>query len=288
MKLISSMKSGMVRCVKAWRGLLVIWLSSLILVSLTAVPLKNALKTGFGNSMITEKLDKGIDIEAFADMGAGFRNLGAYFISGLILTILTGFIINVFLSGGLFSNLRKSPESYSLPEFFSDSAKNFWSFLVISAFISILILFLFILIFLIPVSVMAQADGIAEGSLFKTVIIAGSVFLLVVAILLLVADYSRAWQAASQESRPFKALGFGLRYTLRTFLLSYPLIMIILLVQFLFGWLVLTILPGIMPRGETGIILLFVLSQSLFLAKLLLKAWRFGTLTSMLELNSNL
>jgi len=285
MKLLSSLKSGFIRSARAWRGIMIMWLSSLMLVSLVAIPLKHALKTDLGNSMITEKLAHGINIEVFADLGSSFRNLGSYFISGFMLIILIGFIINVFLTGGLFSNLRKSSLSFSIQEYLQASAKYFLPFLIVSVFISIIILFLFILICLIPLSIAVQAAASVEGALLKTAIVSGSVYLLLVAILLQVADYSRAWLVSSARPQSLKALGFGFKYTFRTFPSSYSLVLIILLVQFLFGWLVLHIIPGIKPTGEIGIIMLFVLSQSLFVIKIYLKTWRFGSMTNMMELN---
>jgi hypothetical protein len=285
MKLINSLKSGFIRSARAWRGIMIMWLFSLMLVSLVAIPLKHAFKTDLGNSMITEKLAHGINIEVFADLGSSFRNLASYFLSGFLLIILIGFIINIFLTGGLFSNLSKSSSSFSIQEFLQASAKYFWPFLIVSVFISIIILFLFILICLIPVSIVVQATASAEGALLKTAIISGSVYLLLVAILLAVADYSRAWLVSSARPQFFKAIGFGFKYTFRTFPSSYSLILIILLVQFLFGWMVLSIIPGIHPSGEIGIIMLFVLSQSLYIIKIYLKTWRFGSMTSVMEQN---
>jgi len=273
------------RCVKAWRGIIILWLSSLMLVSLVAVPLKHALKADLGNSMITEKLASGINIEAFADLGSSFRNLGSYFFSGFLIAILIGLVINAFLTGGMFSSLNKSAVSFSTQEYFRASARYFWSFLTISVFISLIILFLFILVCLVPVSIVLQSDAAREGALFKTAVISGSAFFLLAAVLLIVADYSRAWQASCEKPQFLKAIGFGFRYTFRTFASSFSLMLIVLLVQFLFGWLVMLVIPGIRPAGEAGIILLFLLSQSLFLIKIFLKAWRFGTMTCLMEYN---
>jgi hypothetical protein len=286
MKLISSMKSGIISSVRAWRGIIIMWLFSLMLVSLVALPLKHALKTDLGSSMITEKLAHGINIEVFADLGSGFRNLGSYFLSGFLLIILIGFFINAFLTGGIFSNIRKSASSFSTQEYFQACAKYFWPFFIISILISLIVIFLFILICLVPVSIVIQANASAEGALFKTAIVSGTVCLLLVAILLAVADYSRAWLVSSERTQSLKALRFGFRYTFKTFPSTCSLILIILVVQFLFGWIVFSIVPGIRPAGEIGISMLFVLSQSMFLIKIYLKAWRYGSMISMMDMNS--
>jgi|WetSurMetagenome_2_1015567.scaffolds.fasta_scaffold14802_4 hypothetical protein len=285
MQLINSMKSGIIRSVRAWRGIILMWLFSLMLVSLVAVPLKHALKADLGSSMITEKLAHGINIEVFADLGSGFRNLGSYFVSGFLLIILIGFIFNAFLSGGIFSNLRKSASSFSTQEYFQACAKYFWPFFIISFLISLIIILLFILICLIPVSIVIQANASSEGALIKTAVVSGTIYLLLVAILLAIADYSRAWLVSSDTTQSLKALRFGFRHTFTTFPSTYSLILIILLVQFLFGWIVFSIVPVIRPAGEIGITMLFVLSQFLFIIKIYLKAWRYGSMISMMDNN---
>lgn len=285
MKIINSLKAGLSRSVKAWKGIVIIWFIALLTVSLVALPMKGALKTGLGNSMITEKLADGINIEVFADLGVIFRSLSSYFLSGLFVILLISFITNSFLSGGLFSSLKESAGTYSSRKFFTASAKYFWSFLLISLILDLIILLLALIIVVIPVSIVVQTDVSSEGALFKTFIITASVFLMALVWLLLVADYARAWQVNQKRSACFKALGFGFSQTHRTFISSYSLMLIIIIVQLLYGSLVLWILSGIRPVAGPGIIMLFILSQILYFIKIQLKAWRYGSVTRMMETN---
>jgi hypothetical protein len=126
----------------------------------------------------------------------------------------------------------------------------------------------------------------SEGALFKTFIIAAAVFFLVLIWLLAVADYARAWQVTQKRSACFKALGFGFRQTFRTILSSYLLMFILILVQLLYGLLVVGVLSGLTPVTGVGIILLFILSQIFFIVKVLLKTWRYGSMTIMIEMSS--
>jgi hypothetical protein len=286
MKVFIAIKSATLRSLKLWKGVLIVWFSSLLLVSMLAIPMRGALNSAFGRSMITEKLADGINIEVFMDLGATFRSLISYFSTGFFLAILIGFIINAFLTGGLFNSLKVSSGKFSTEEFFRSSAKRFWPFLVISLIISLIVLFLAILIIAVPVGIVSHADVKSDGAVFKTGIFVISVFLLLVMILFLVADYARAWQVSKEKNAGFKAIGFGFRHTFKTFLSSYPLMIIILIVQIFYGWLVLTILSGMKPATGGGVFLLFVLSQFLFFNKILLKAWRYGSVTSLMEQNT--
>jgi hypothetical protein len=286
MRIIDSIKAGFARSLKAWKGIVIVWFITLAIVSLVALPMKGALKDGLGDSMITEKLANGINVEVFADLGANFSSLNSYFLSGLLMIVLISFITNAFLSGGLFNSLKDSSGIFSPRNFFMASAKYFWSFFLISLILDLIILLLVLLIIVIPVSIVVQTEVSSEGALFKTLIVAASVFLMVLIWLLVVADYARAWQVSQKRSACFKALGFGFRQIYRTFFSSYPLMLILIFVQLLFGSLVLYVLSGMKPATGTGIILLFLLSQIFFFIKVMLKAWRYGSVTRMMETSS--
>jgi formate-dependent nitrite reductase membrane component NrfD len=150
-----------------------------------------------------------------------------------------------------------------------------------------IILLMAILIIVLPVSIASRSESSPDGCAFKTAIIVISFFLMVLTLLLLVADYARAWQASNDNNACFKAIGFGFRQTFRTFFSSYTLMLILFVFQGLYGWLVLSILPGMKPVNEGGIIILFLISQLFFFFKILLKTWRYGSVTMLMELDNS-
>src|SRR5512135_209203 len=131
MKILLAMRTSVTRSLASWKGVLVIWLVSLMLVSLVVIPIKGVLKSGLGNSMITEKLAEGIDLDVFTDLGMTTKNLVASFGSGLIIAVFVSFLVNAFITGGLFESLRASHGKFSFSEFYRASAGNFFRFLVI-------------------------------------------------------------------------------------------------------------------------------------------------------------
>jgi hypothetical protein len=284
MKIFKALASGFCRTLKAWKGIVLIWFGSLLTVSLVAVPMKSFLKSGFGGSMITERLKDGIDVEVLGDLGSGFRNLLASLPSVILLLILTGIVLYAFLAGGIFDVLKGSSQKFSGSSFFKACAKNFWSFLVISIIVSTIILVLFILIFVLPVSFVAQSGSGSEKAPFITAIISGVVLMVVSLIFVLVADYARTWQAGNDKPDCFKAIGFGFNRTFGTFLSSFPVILIITAVQMCFTWVVLTLVGMWTPDTGGGVFLLFLLTQLLFYVKSGLKVWRYGSVTALKEI----
>ena len=286
MKIIKAIGSGALRSVKAYKGVILIWLFYLILVLMLVIPMKGALKAGFGRSMITEMLRDGINIEVFSDLGVQLKSLFSFFSSGLVFLVFLGILMNAFLGGGLFNSLKGTAGRFSTAEFFRTSARYFWSFLGVTVIISLMLLFLGVFIIGLPVGITAQVDAGSEKVIFIIAIIGVAAYLVTVIILLLVADYSRAWLVTAEKPACFKAIGFGFSSAFGSFLSSFPMMMLLLVIQVLFGWLTIMLIGLWKPVTGGGVFLLFLVSQLLFFIKILLKAWRYGSITSLMELNA--
>ncbi len=270
-----------------WKGVLFIWFSSLLAAGMIAVPLKHALSAGFSDSMITERLAHGISLEVFSDLGPVMKSIMSFMSGGFIMAVLVWFLLNAFFTGGIFHGLRNTETDFSIGHFLKDSAKRFLAFLIINSIITVIFLVVIILVIILPVSLVVQSGSQADGAIMITVRLSLYLFLLIVPVLLLSADYARAWQAANKRNACFRAIGFGFGHTFRTFFLSWPAMVLILVVQALFGWLVISVLPVYSPVSVSGVYLLFLMSQFFFFVKILLKVWRYGCVTSLMEQKKN-
>ncbi len=286
MKLLIAIKSGFSRSAMAWKGILIFWAVSFLTVSLIVVPLKASLKAALGNSMITEKLVKGINVDVLGDLGTNLHSMMSSLSAGIIILTLTALLLNIFITGGLFFSVKKDSGRLIPENFFREAAKNFWPYLVITLILNIIAIALIIIIVVIPVTITGKSESAPEGMAFSVFVVCMSVFILAMSVILLVADYSRAWQASRAQNSGFKALGFGFSMTFRTFLSSFPLMLIILAFQAVILWLVMKVIAGFVPTTEAGVFILFVVSQLLFFAKLFIKVVRYGSVTSLMEQNS--
>lgn len=287
MEIFKALASGFCKTLKAWKGILLIWLGSLITASLVALPMKAFLKSALGGSMITERLKDGIDLEVFGDIGDGFTNLISSFPTGLLLLILIGILLGAFLNGGIFDTLKTASGKISFSGFFRASAKNFWPFLVISLIISLIILALALFVIALPVSIVASSGSGSETAPFLTAFFSVLCFLLLSMIFMLVADYARAWHITQDKPACFKALGFGFSRAFGTFLSSYPMMLILLVIQMFFTIMVMFFLSRWKPETGGGVFLLFLASQILFYIKCGLKVWRYGSVTSLMEIKNS-
>jgi hypothetical protein len=286
MKIFKTLYKGAKVSVISWKGVLITWLFSLIIVSIVGIPLRGALKSAFGSSMITEKLADGFDPGVFSDLGPSLKVIISFFSTGLILLLAIGFLVNIFFAGGLFNSVRKDVTHRTFQEFFRSSAKNFGSYLVMSVILRVIINFVTGITFVLPIIIVTSGNNISAKA--TLIIVSGAILLTIIVIsaLLLVADYARARQAAMEKSACFSAIGFGFSETFRRFWSSFPMMLIIIIIQMLYIVAVFLIITGWHPLSGGQVFLLFLVSQILVFGKILLKTWRFGSVTALMEDNS--
>jgi hypothetical protein len=110
---------------------------------------------------------------------------------------------------------------------------------------------------------------------------------MIIPLFLLVADYARAGKASNSHWSGFTAIGFGFSQTFGELKSSYVLMLFLIMAQIALGVIILLILPAWRPVTGRGVFLLLIISQLMFYIRLLLKTWRYASVTSLME-NSSL
>ena len=283
MRIFNSLRTGIFRALRSWKGVLIVWFIVFMLVSAFMYPLRSSVDSAFGTSMITEKLSAGFDIEIFADLGPLFKSLVSFFLSGILVAYSAGFILNSFLTGGLFNIVRENEGQFSGREFFRAGALNFWPFLFISLIVTLIIILLGLILIGIPSLIAGSSDTISEKGAFNLVISGLVVFLVIMPLPVLIADYARAWKTVNGNSSCFRALGFGFSYTFRNFLSSFFTVVPLIMFQIILGYMVLTLLSGWRPVTGGGLFILLIISQLMLCLRILLKVWRYASITYLFE-----
>jgi hypothetical protein len=286
MKIFNSLITGFSRAFKSLKGVLITWLTMFFLVIVFIYPLRGSLSSAFGSSMITEKLAQGFDIEVFADLGPALGSLLSFITAGFILVYFVGFVLNAFLTAGLFGSVKNGNEKFSAQEFFRAGSKNFWPFFIISLVITAIIIIITGILMVVPIAITTMSDSLPEKSRITVLIAAGTVNLLLMPIFLLISDYSRAWKTAHEEESCFRAIGFGFSHTFSKLWSSYIMMVLLIFSQMILGIIILIFIPDWRPVTGGGVFLLLIISQLLILARLLLKTWRYASVTSLMKVTT--
>jgi hypothetical protein len=279
MKIFSHFSSGALRSLRSWKWILVVWIAGLILVALPGLTLRSELNGIFSKSMITEKLTDRTFVDALANTGTGLQMILSSLTAGFLLVILFGVLINIFFNGGLFTVLRKIEGKRNSAVFFAGASSNFWSFMVIWLLVFLMISVFAFLIIGLPI-IIRTGSGSGGSSVLK---ITSLVMILILPVFLLVADYARAWQSSNDKKDAIKAIGHGFKNTFRHFFSSWIAMLVMIIIQLVYVFIVFRIAGNIKPVSGGGIFLLFILIQVLFIIKLFLRSWRYGIVTSMFE-----
>ena len=276
---------GALSALRSWKGIILSWLITFLFISIVAFPARSGFKSMLGDSMVTELLRDTINFDVITDHLSAFGNLFSALRTGFILLIFLGFFINAFITGGLFAILSNTVKSKSAGSFFAGAGSNFWSVTVITLIMSVIFSVVSVIIFAAP---FIAGSGGDQGGLFPAVDrnlmrISFIVIVFILPVVLLVSDYARAWQVIRPEKKPFSAIGFGFGITFRTLRSSYPMMFILVLVQALFVWFTASKLLYAKPSTGWSVFLFFVLSQLVFIFRLWLRAWRYGSVTAAME-----
>lgn len=281
--IFKSLTSGFYRSLKVWKAVFIIWLFSFIIVSIYVLQAKNTVFAGFGKSMITSELHDYFKPAVFYELGTGLRHSIISGLKGFPLLFLVFFASNAFFTSGLFCNIRKKTEVFSISEFFRSGAEKFWSYFGITFIISILLIILLVIYVLLTSMAASFADISSEKTGFILIMSSLALFLLLMPIIILAADYSRAWQAATSKKTPFRAVSFGFRTVFGKFWSSYFIMMVLLLVQIIFTVAVIYIIIHFRPSSGAGVFLLFIIAQCLVYIRLFIKTWRYAGITALME-----
>jgi hypothetical protein len=276
MDFLKILRRGAAAAVSSYRQLITIWLITLLMILLVAMPLKSSLKNIFGNSVAVERLSDGFDLGLIGDMGDRFGELMSSATTGVLLVCCTGVLLYIFFTGGLFAQYTTAYGRLKQTAFFRASAQNFLPFLLVTLLIYCIIGVYTFLIVGIPGGIrIAMARGSMPEGYFMIWFYA--VWGLGMPVWLLVADYARRWMAATGSHKIFRALGEGFRSLHKKFWRSYLTMLVIILLNVVFVLASLWFTTWSVPEKGFVIFLFFIVTQLLFVFRLFMKAWRYAT-----------
>jgi hypothetical protein len=283
MKILIAIKHGIIQSSKSWKAVLLIWFTLFLLVSLISFPIRGMISSGFGSSMIVERLEKGIDLEIISDLLGQESGILPAIGHGVVIMFIVSFFVNAFFNGGLFYNVSPYFKHFSFSGFWIACSRNFWRFIIIDLVMSFFILFITVVIFSAPLLMLELETDKTDKNVIQILYLAVFIYMILMPVLLLAADYARAWQVNQGKNRWFTSIGFGFVQCFRTLVSSWLTMFVILVIQGLCWFLILRVIPAMAPSTTGELLLLFVVSQALIVLKVYLKIFRYGCVSSLMS-----
>jgi hypothetical protein len=276
MSLIKTLKKGAAGAASSYKLVLLIWFTTLVLTLVVGFPLRSFLNSVFGNSMAVERLSDGFDLGLIGDFGKTFGSLMAALSAGTIIVSFAGFILFTFFTGGLFTRFTTAWGGLGVSDFLKASANNFIPFLKIALLLMIAIAVFSFIIIGIPALVIIPSSGGATDASGLMYFFDG-LWLLAMPVWLFVADYSRRWIASTGSRKTFRAVGAGFRALREHFWLSYGTIFTVTVISSLYFFFAIWFAAVATPERGVLILLFFIVTQVLFILRILIKAWRYAS-----------
>ena len=118
------------RTARNWKMVLTVFILNLSLGLILATPLYNMLQSETQNSLEFEKLLTGFDFTVISDfLSQGRKSLRPFWLLSLALSVIY-LILNIFFAGGILAQFTKRG-SFTLDNFFKNSAQHFGRFLLV-------------------------------------------------------------------------------------------------------------------------------------------------------------
>ncbi|PLK46082.1 hypothetical protein [Emticicia sp. TH156] len=144
-----------------WKMVLTVFILNLSLGLILATPLYNLLQSESHNSLEFEKLLNGFDFTVISDfMSQSRKTLRPFWLLSFALSVIY-MILNIFFAGGILCQFAKRG-SFSLAEFFKNSARYFGRFLLVFVFEILVLLVVAIVSFACMGVSLVASDGSTE------------------------------------------------------------------------------------------------------------------------------
>lgn len=281
MPLLRSITQGLRYTWRYQRVIVFIYLLTLVLATTVAYPLQQLLTSTVGHSLLVNDLVQGFNYTFLNDFknayGGGFTPI----LNQSILVLALSYLLFSFFTGGYLALFTTQPDRYESSLFWSNCAQFFGRIFRLSLCFLLLqggLLFGFLSIFYQMTSGFSLFELECEQIIIENFYLLSPIYFIIASILFLWQDISKIILVQEEKKWILGAIGSGLRFTLRHFLRSY------LLYLLLFGFWLLLILSNyflstsITIVDTTTIGYSFLLSQLFVFLRLYLKLWSASSL----------
>lgn len=279
MKIISSYFNGFVSAFRAKKLIMIIYLITLLLALVIAIPFGNTITNKGGNSMAYISLLKDFDYTVYKDFMNQYADAIYPFISVAIWTGLFYLLFTIFFEGGILTILIRNERKYSLRIFWEGSARYFYRFFRLAVYSIIIQVIVALAVYIPVINILNAVSDNAESEktlvyIFSTGIIIHLIFFI---FILTVTDYAKLMMVENRKYKPFKTIFRSFGFVFSHFLSTYFLYLTLLIVPVLLYIIYFRLEGEIGMSAAITILLVFLIQQLLIWCRIFIKVWILGS-----------
>ncbi len=244
------------------------------LALLIVLPFHGSLTNGFGQSGEIRKLLTSIDISVLFQFFKNNDILLSYFSHQLLWILGISWILGIFINGGIIRVLTK--QRFTVSNFFTGAATNFFRFLGLGIFTTILHI-VFILCAFAAMVLVFETEFTNEIELYNRIFIVLGVYFAFFVLIQSISDYAKFIMALYQSNNCFKRFFQAMRFVFKHFLKTYFLYLMLVFVPFIALYFYITFQRDIGLSSMTAIIAIFFIQQIYFWLRIWFRVWIFAS-----------
>ena len=279
MKIISAYVAGFLLAGKTKKLTLIIYVMTLLLALVLAIPFENTIENGAGNSMAFSSLVKDFDYTVYNDFINQYGKAIAPYLSIAVWMGVFYLLFTIFFEGGILTVLRREEDKYSLRTFWEGSAVYFSRFLRLAIYSIVIQVIIAGVIYITIGSIIDSTFSTAENEavLFYKIAAGVIIHLILFIFILTVTDYAKVMMVEVEGYKPFRTLFRAAGFVIKHFLSTYFLYLSLLIVPILLFILYFKVEGALGMTSGFKIIIIFIIQQLLILSRVFVKVWILGS-----------
>lgn len=277
MKIVNSYISGFKMSLRNIKMTFLIYCINLVLALLVMFPLLSFLKEGFGGSMLPDALLKGFDFTSFVEFIRSVKGFGSSFAQARWM-ILFYLVLSMFMAGGILFTFN-SKESFTVKSFLNGCTHYFFRFFKLFFYMLIFNLLVAVIVYLPMVLIVKSASETveSEASLFYIVLICVLIHLIFMAILQMIAYYTKIRIVTEDSRKVFRSIFSSIKFVFKHFANTFSLFLLQLVVPVILLIFILLLNSEIGMTSGFTIFIMFIFQQAFILSRVFTRIWMYGS-----------
>jgi hypothetical protein len=273
-----ALTSGFWTTIKSYRMILLLYAVNFILAAVLAFTFESVLTNSIGDSLSLEKLVKDFDYTTYNDFMFKHGGKVHSLMSAVDWLVAFYLFLNVLLGGGLISTVNEHGDNFSLKSFFAECGayfSRFFRLFLISLFVLFLVsaitgFFLGIIFSASTESAVSEVLPMTLGGIFF------ALFLFVVMLIVLIADYAKVMTVVNEGTSMLKVFWQSVKFVFQNFFRVIGLQIVMLLLTLLAMGIYLILERQIGTSSAGAVVGLFLVQQIFVASKVSLRVWIFS------------